>query len=752
MFFWRHDVKLLARARQRVKSSRGAVFAEFALIAPILVMLVSGMIEVAGFFDAQVMANHTAWTIGRQATVHMDELTQIKVDEKTKAETITGYNAHFMPTTQNPWPDSIFKELGGVLASLGDLRDHGRATAVFLMSTCGMGYFGLTPGQATAEALKALLVSPIKELFKKLNDLLKEKIKITIDLPFGLTDFLNKLVNKILSFLIEKLIQPIVDKVTGAIAAKIEELIGPIDGALDSNKAWARRFKQIFGAAQRAVNNTYKDEIYKITYPAYNAIDPAITDVWRIDYKHDPLDYPGAFCSANNPPPKIDNYVVKGYTGWPPRERLFPMMRVSVKWPYSMMWMFPVVSGFGGSGKGVVAEGSSLVFPQPMIDNDYLKSEGAKVYPGGSEDRSLADALEEIAKKAKIYLETMIFAIDYRLREETLQQVNHERSGAFIFHDDHFYKPLIYFWFDDYREKIDQNKKNSKGDKSKPWGKVGSSTSGTIRDPDLGYCKTVRKITGQNDTNTKEKTFTKPIDGQKQRNKDRYFVWENGTLRSRYDGFSGGWGGTFFYQDRASDMSKLRTLLHIYRKELNDALQGQGEATKGPAALIDPEELNKLDLSDTKKVVEYFKKKWEKMRAECEAAYGKLDSHVYNMQERAKALNDCCKRWHDYNKKSEKWKKEHQDEIHQCDVEGNRLTNQLASDFKTAKDLEDELCCLLGSQTAAEAKGKDIDDVLDDHGKRPDDGVDPNPFEPGNDSGGGIDQDYWKWTRENGWQ
>lgn len=749
MFFWRHDTKLLARARQRVRSPRGAVFAEFALIAPILVMLISGMIEIAGFFDAQVMANHTAWTIGRQATVHMDELTQIKVDPKTKAETITGYNAHFTPTAQNPWPDSIFKDLGGALASLGDLRDHGRATAVFLMSTCGMGYFGLSPGQATAEVLKKLLVSPIKELFRQLVNLLKEKIKIKIDLPFGLTDFLNKLVNKILSFLIETFIQPIVDAVTGAIAAKIEELIGPIDKALDGNKAWARRFKQIFGAAQRAVNATYKDEIYKITYPAYNAIDPAVTDVWRIDYKHDPLDYPGAFCAANNPAPKIDNYVVKGYVGWPPRERLFPMMRVSVKWPYSMMWMFPVVSGFGGRGKGVVAEGSSLVFPQPMIDNDYLKSEGAKVYPGGSEDRSLADALEEIARKAKNYLETMIFALDYRLREETLRRENHLRAKISA-HDDHFYVPLIYFWFD--REKVDSTK-GKRGDTGYPWGSIGSETRNTIRDTNMGYNKTSKNLTGTSDVWTKESTFDNPIKNQKQRDKDRYFVWENSGLRSRYDRFDGGWVGTFVYQDRRSDMDKLRTLLHIYRKELNDALQGQGEATKGPATIIDMDELNKLDLSDTKKVIEFFNQKWAKMRAECEAAYNRLDSHLYGMQERAKALNNCCKRWRDYwYKESEKWRQKHQSEIDQCEAEGNRLTNQLAADFKTAKDLEDELCCMLGSKTAAEAKGKDIGEVIDNRGKKPDDGVDPNPFEPGNDTGGGIDQDYWKWTRENGWQ
>ena len=758
MFFWRHDTKLLARARQRVRSARGAVFAEFALIAPILVMLISGMVEIAGFFDAQVMANHTAWTIGRQATVHMDELTQIKVDPKTKAETITGYNAHFTPTAQNPWPDSIFKELGEAMAAFKDLRDHGRVTAVFMMSTCGMGYFGFTPAQFAADLLKKLLVSPIKELFNQLIKMLKEKLKIKIDLPFGLTDFLNKLVQKILQYLVDKIVQPLVDVITSSIAKKIEDLLGPLDAALDGNKAWARRFKQIFGAAQRAMNATYKDEIYKISYPAYGSIDPDVARIWRIDYSHDPLDYPGAFCAANRNPPKIDNYVVKGYVGWPPRERLFPMMRVSVKWPYSMMWMFPVVSGFGGRGKGVVAEGSSLVFPQPMIDNDYLKSQGAKTYPGGAEDRSLADALEEIAKKARNYLEAMIFAIEYRLREEDITHVVHKRRGIW---NDHFYKPLIYFWLDKYRKEIDENEAYSA---KKPWGAISTEESDTIRDEKLGYRRTMRQITDSSKTYTKESTFTDPIKDQKQRNMSRYFYWENpgsgkrgenGRLRSRYDPFTSGCSWTFGYgKVHKPAMDKHRTLLHIYRDELRKALQGtSGDVGRGPAAIIDMNELKNLDLSDKDAVIAYFNQKWAKMREECETAYTNLDKHLDGMQNRAARFAVVCNLMEDWWKQSQDWRDKHKDVHDKYDEEGNRLSRELQADFKTAKDLEDELCCLLGSKTAAEAKGKPIDDVIDDkRGKKPDDGVDPRPFDPGNDKGPVIERDYWHWTRENGWQ
>jgi len=768
MFFWRKDSKLLARARTRVRSARGAVFAEFALLAPILVLLISAMIEIAGFFDAQVMANHTAWTIGRQATVHMDELAVIKTEKKV--ETITGYNSHFTSPAKNPWEGGLFEELGLVVQGLNNLRDHGRITAVMLMSTCGMGYFGKTPGQFSADLLKKALISPIKKLVEQLASNLKEKLKIKIELPFGIADFLNKIISEVINKLFEKIVNPIVDKLTGAIAKKLEEIIGPIDEKLDSNVAWARRIKQIYGAAQRAVHADHLKSVYSISYPGYKLNKDAFIDweTYRIDQQHNPLSFPAAFCAANKPAPTIKNYVVSGYTGWPPNGQFYPVMRVDVKWPYSKMWMFPVVSGMGKEGKTIIAQGSSLVFSQPMIDNDFLKSEGAKAYPGSDQDNDLALALEKIAKLAKQYLEVMIFALEYRIRTEVVDHHEHHRDGI---HNDHFYKPLIYFWFD--RNKVDTAEYGAE-----PWGSVGSCQAKTIRDRSIGYTKTAHEITGTWDVYTEKKKYSVPVRGDRQRFRYRYFWWEtyknpHGKLRSRYPIFDSHNARYFNQGERNLQLSKLAQILRtIYLPELKDALNGgSGSGTKGPGNLIDFSDAKDLDLSNKQAVIDYFNKRWTKMKKGIEDAYEALDAHVAVLQDRARDFDAKIKQWVKLKKtlssleKRRKWaitkkrKKRLDKEIRNCksqiaglEQDCWRLSNQLESDINRAKDLEDELCMILGSASAAKYKGKSIDDVIDDRGKKPDDGRDPNPFRPGDDIDPIIQRDEWRWSPGKGWQ
>ena len=67
MFRWltRNDGTRVERAKRRLGSPRASVFSEFALIAPILVLVCSALVEIVGFWAAQVMANHAAWTVGR---------------------------------------------------------------------------------------------------------------------------------------------------------------------------------------------------------------------------------------------------------------------------------------------------------------------------------------------------------------------------------------------------------------------------------------------------------------------------------------------------------------------------------------------------------------------------------------------------------------------------------------------------------------------------------------------------------------
>ena len=67
MFKWltRNDGKRRAKAARRLNSPRASVFSEFALVMPLVALVCSALIEIVGFWDAQVMANHAAWTVGR---------------------------------------------------------------------------------------------------------------------------------------------------------------------------------------------------------------------------------------------------------------------------------------------------------------------------------------------------------------------------------------------------------------------------------------------------------------------------------------------------------------------------------------------------------------------------------------------------------------------------------------------------------------------------------------------------------------
>ena len=68
MFKWltRNDGRRrIERAKRRVASPRASVFTEFAIVMPVVAMICSAMIEIVGFWDAQVMANHAAWQVGR---------------------------------------------------------------------------------------------------------------------------------------------------------------------------------------------------------------------------------------------------------------------------------------------------------------------------------------------------------------------------------------------------------------------------------------------------------------------------------------------------------------------------------------------------------------------------------------------------------------------------------------------------------------------------------------------------------------
>ena len=210
MFKWltRNDGARMARAKRRVASPRGSVFSEFAIVMPVVVMACSALIEIVGFWDAQIMANHAAWTVGRIAMVRGADGLAFSDGLKSK----TGIAGTSMPSALKNTLSGVDTLLNGV----NKFNDRGVVSTVFLMSTCGIGYYGDSPGKALATNFNALCEMAVNTIKDGIPEAIKEavaNIKLPSFMGSGETG-VAKLVND--------LVAGIVDKITKAALAPIE--------------------------------------------------------------------------------------------------------------------------------------------------------------------------------------------------------------------------------------------------------------------------------------------------------------------------------------------------------------------------------------------------------------------------------------------------------------------------------------------------------------------------------------------------
>lgn len=411
MFFWRHDEKFLSRAKKRAKSDRGAVFSEFALLAPIFVLLVSAMIEFAGFWDARIMANHTAWQIGRIAMVRGSKLNYIQtgvseIDNKLAAQSMQA---------------NLFEKLGSKLKLGGSgLGLRAAIPTVCLMSTCQMGFFGGTPGSQLNDFLQSALIDPLKALFTdpqgELNPsaviaaLLESKIAET---PFAfLQPVIKAVFDAICKPIIDAVLKPLLEFITVKVSGFFKEICGKLDDFLLSQPtASKRRLRQFVGAAIR----------YGKAKDIVTIAETKSKDDFRAPencfYYDNRLDYPQVFAKGAS----SDGYKASGWTGWPPNNQVHSMYTVKVAWPYSTGWLFPVVSGFRAGEVGEVrATGYSLVLPSPNIENENLLSEGGVAFADGSFTNRFDEALKGLRDELKNYVSLAHFAYEYRLNKEVV--------------------------------------------------------------------------------------------------------------------------------------------------------------------------------------------------------------------------------------------------------------------------------------------------------------------------------------------
>lgn len=436
MFFIRKDRKLIKSMTRRVKSSRAAVFAEFAFLAPILVLFLSAMIELAAFWDSKVMATHTAWQIGRIASVrvHEDQKNLSQIHGMTFGET---YSDGIVTNRTVPAYGGQYKIITDYLGATKKMKTFGDVTALFLMSTCGIGAFGSAYNENVAGESKRLMVEQAgmlgDELINKLKELIHEKLKVdpSSEESGGWFDVLKKLVAKIIDTVIDAILKPILDFISG-IVAKLTQWIFGIDANAYSEDTWKHFAQRLSAAAVRANRPEFKVEC---TIEDASKMAHGDGRVWSSGWGKKPpnsFTYPQSASLSD----ERDRGWIKKPNVWPIQGMKQSLVDVKVEWPYTGSWIFPIVSTMGEKGNVVVTRGYSRVYTQPAIENEFLLSRGATKYQQGIVQKKYNFSDLDIGA----FVRLMSFSMEYRMRNEEVKKGKFNWGGA-----GWFYEP---FWRD----------------------------------------------------------------------------------------------------------------------------------------------------------------------------------------------------------------------------------------------------------------------------------------------------------------
>ena len=421
MFKWliRNDGARMARAKRRMASSRASVFSEFALIVPVVVLVCSALIEIVGYWDAQIMANHAAWTVGRIAMVRGSDGLEFSssISEKSK----TGIAGSGMP-------DALKKSLASLdtaIQGVNKFNNRGTVATMFLMSTCGIGYYGGTPGNTISDGFTALCDAGVKALVEGIPQWIAGSMT-NISLPSfvpggesGIAGFVNQIVKGVMDKLVEAALKPIANGLKNLLQKAFNNILGKdgvkIDKLFSGKSAAARFARQMYGAGSRIARakSTIGKEV--LTVEDMDELAGSFMFAKRSRLKR--LAYP----QVVDKEAKSDGYFVTGVHGWPANDNGLAMVHVEINWPYEYGWLFPVVSGGGAVSKPPVATGHSMVFPQPNIANENLYSEGATAFDAGSYTNNAAvSQLDDLANDMKNYLKFVKFCMRFRICDETL--------------------------------------------------------------------------------------------------------------------------------------------------------------------------------------------------------------------------------------------------------------------------------------------------------------------------------------------
>lgn len=440
------------------------------------------MIELVSFWDARVMANHTAWQIGRIASVRGHEDQQ---------DSTVLHGVEFKETYHNsitnitvPAFSGLYKSAVEKLDVNDQIKTYGDVTALYFMSTTGIGAFGETSKKADADTLRKIFAEQGQGMIEWLKVHIKEIVhkaieQITMKIPDiplisdwlkALAQWVQDLVDKVL----EAIFKPIID-IIGKLLDKIISAITDCDTDVYTDATWDRFASRLGAAAVRMKRAEYKLEY---SLPDFNTqAGRASKRLWSSQFgrkKGNAFFYPQ---TALNTDPRDQGWLKKPNV-WPPNGQKQSIVEIKLEWPFSGMWLFPVISGMGGKGDIVVARGNSLHYIQPAIYTEHLLSKGSSAYETGPRDTRADISGLDIGN----YVKMMSFSMNYRMRAESLRAGDRERHGV-IWRWGYMYDPLWDIQADQCTKHADWRRTcktlmNSRGDeysKSSPAKKYGDT-------------------------------------------------------------------------------------------------------------------------------------------------------------------------------------------------------------------------------------------------------------------------------------
>lgn len=309
-------------------SERGSAYVEFAMITPVFLVMVTFLVEICKYYDACVMANHTAFTIGRIAKVHLQ---RDEKESKTISKSLVVQNVKIkMPGGAE---SALLKKL------VPGIDKSENVVTALLMSTCtfssfktGSSFTGID-SKMIKNAVATLLRAGIPEI-PRVNQ-------------SGIAGFFSGPVNLL------------VDRLNNKVSELIRWFVnsGPLGDAVD--KLAQLVDKRVFRIASMCYNASkivQKGDVISIT-----PFGKKLT-----------LDYPWHVTSKS--------YTRKYFFGLKKKQRdgltqmgtsLSSSLLVSIDYPLGNSWIFPFF--LSGSLEKPRAMGRALIFPEPICSKEHLK-------------------------------------------------------------------------------------------------------------------------------------------------------------------------------------------------------------------------------------------------------------------------------------------------------------------------------------------------------------------------------------------